>query len=645
MAPKNDDGTRVERLTQATNGDNDGEYWRVTTKDGTQAYFGMNHVPGWQGGNPETNSTWTEPVFGNNAGEPCDQAAFADSACDQAWRWNLDYVVDPHGNATVYYYKKDTNYYSENLGTKAAGYTRGGYLDHIDYGLNTNVGSLFTAAPPAQIEFTVADRCAAGSTGNCDVPNDLICDGTKTCSGTSPTYFSTKKLTSIVTKVSDGHGGQSTVSQWNLSQSMPAPGDGNSPALWLDSITRTGGSGSSQIALPPTRFMPKAMANRVDLTHNYTGLNHNRIETIVNQQGGTTTVTYSAADCTPSSLPAPASNGTRCSPTYWTPGGAAEPVLDWFNKYVVTQITDDGRTPLSQPMLTTYSYGEGSNSAAWHYDENVLSDAKYRTYSQWRGYDVVTTTKGQANDPAGPQVVSKAVYMRGMDGVTVPAVQGDIPGPSTIDAKQFAGFPRETVSYDNGTPIAATFSDPWSSPATGTDMYDGVQSFMIGTAATTGLTRLAASNTWRTSKSVNTFDSLGQVTTTENDGDIGDPSQSTCVRYTYGQNAAAWMMSYPQETQKIAGKCAADNTANSGNIIADVRTLFDGQGFGAAPSKGEVSEADSLDSWPAGGSEKFQTPTSKMAYDVYGRSTATTDVLGPRRPSPTHRRPAVRSRR
>ncbi|WEB39197.1 hypothetical protein MOV08_07830 [Streptomyces yunnanensis] len=39
---KHDDGTRVERLTDLDrgNGDNDGEYWRVTAPDGTQYHFG-----------------------------------------------------------------------------------------------------------------------------------------------------------------------------------------------------------------------------------------------------------------------------------------------------------------------------------------------------------------------------------------------------------------------------------------------------------------------------------------------------------------------------------------------------------------------------------------------------------------------------
>src|SRR5690606_30034167 len=76
--PRNDDGSTVERLTGAPNGDNDGEYWRITAPDGTQYYFGLHRLPGWQAGNAETNSVWTVPVYGNHAGEPCHQSGFAD---------------------------------------------------------------------------------------------------------------------------------------------------------------------------------------------------------------------------------------------------------------------------------------------------------------------------------------------------------------------------------------------------------------------------------------------------------------------------------------------------------------------------------------------------------------------------------------
>jgi hypothetical protein len=105
---KNDDGTRVVRLTDSGrgNGDNDNEYWQVTTTDGTQYFFGYHKLPGWVAGNQVTDSTWTVPVYGNNPGEPCHNTTFATSWCQQAWRWNLDYVVDPHQNTMAYFYGK-----------------------------------------------------------------------------------------------------------------------------------------------------------------------------------------------------------------------------------------------------------------------------------------------------------------------------------------------------------------------------------------------------------------------------------------------------------------------------------------------------------------------------------------------------------
>jgi len=49
------------------------------------------------------------------------------------WRWNLDYVVDPRGNTTSYWYVKETNKYAaNNTDSSAVSYDRGGYLSHID---------------------------------------------------------------------------------------------------------------------------------------------------------------------------------------------------------------------------------------------------------------------------------------------------------------------------------------------------------------------------------------------------------------------------------------------------------------------------------------------------------------------------------
>jgi len=42
---QNDDGTKVQLDTGGANGMRNGEYWVVTTTDGTKYYFGANH--GW----------------------------------------------------------------------------------------------------------------------------------------------------------------------------------------------------------------------------------------------------------------------------------------------------------------------------------------------------------------------------------------------------------------------------------------------------------------------------------------------------------------------------------------------------------------------------------------------------------------------
>ncbi|MER6626249.1 sugar-binding protein, partial [Streptomyces sp. NPDC000931] len=158
---RNDDGSKVERLTGVTNGDNDGEYWKVTVTDGTQYFFGRNRLPGWSSGKPETNSAWTMPVYGNDSGEPCNKSSFSDSWCQQAWRWNLDYVVDVHGNVMTLHYTKEGNHYGRNMkADDATPYDRGGYLRRIEYGLTTD--DVFATAP-ARVNFTVAERCLSTS--------------------------------------------------------------------------------------------------------------------------------------------------------------------------------------------------------------------------------------------------------------------------------------------------------------------------------------------------------------------------------------------------------------------------------------------------------------------------------------------------
>jgi hypothetical protein len=182
---KDDDGSRVELLTGASNGANQGEYWKVTDTDGTQYFFGKNQLPGYASGDKVTNSVWTVPVVGRNAGEPCHGSDYASSVCNQAWRWGLDLVVDPNGNATEYFYTPETNdYLFDSTGATpgtAKQYTRGGYLNEVAY--SSQSGNVY-AHIPMRVMLSYAGRCLAGSSCSThtaqywpDTPWDLNCSG------------------------------------------------------------------------------------------------------------------------------------------------------------------------------------------------------------------------------------------------------------------------------------------------------------------------------------------------------------------------------------------------------------------------------------------------------------------------------------
>ncbi|MEU1165936.1 hypothetical protein ABZ372_38130, partial [Streptomyces sp. NPDC005921] len=117
--PAGDSDEKVEYLTGASNGAQNGEYFRVTTDDGTQYTFGLDELPGWATGDTKTNSVLTEPVYATASGQPCYNATFSSSWCQQAYRWNLDYVKDTHGDVMSSFYTVDTAYYARDLGTTA----------------------------------------------------------------------------------------------------------------------------------------------------------------------------------------------------------------------------------------------------------------------------------------------------------------------------------------------------------------------------------------------------------------------------------------------------------------------------------------------------------------------------------------------
>jgi hypothetical protein len=405
--PEDDDGTRVEHLFRddpQANGDDNGEYWKVTTSDGTQYFFGLNRLPGWATDRATTQSTWTEPVYGNDTGEPCYKATFATSACQQAYRWNLDYVVDAHGDSMSYFYEQEINRYAQNMGQTTGTYVRGGTLARIEYG--TRAGQEYSGPAPARVLFGRADRCVTGQ--NCathtadvwpDVPWDTDCASTACGDRTSPTFWSTKRLAKITTQVSTGGGNYRGIDEWELSHTYPPANDGTTDkALWLNGITQTGLAKTPTIKQPVVTFDATMMANRVNsTTDSLPALNKPRITTITSEAGGAINISYAPPDCAPGALPAAAETNTkRCFPQRWAMPPATTPVNDWFHKYVVAKVVEDDLVTDTKDMVTRYDYVGGG---AWAYNDNPLVTESQRSWSEWRGFEKVVVRKGDpAND-------------------------------------------------------------------------------------------------------------------------------------------------------------------------------------------------------------------------------------------------------
>ncbi|MGW1780402.1 polymorphic toxin-type HINT domain-containing protein [Streptomyces sp. NPDC002143] len=655
--PADDSAEKVEKLTGATNGDDGtagvdgkGEYWKVTTADGTQYFFGRNRLPGWSDNgtaadDPVTNSAWTTPVFGNHSGEPCYNSSFASGWCQQAWRWQLDYVVDPRGNAMAYYWSKESNNYGRNVSETTGNatvtpYVRGGWLDHIDYGLRDD--TVYSGKAMGQVQFGVSSRCLSGCTfdeANAanwpDVPYDQYCkDGATECKDQySPTFWSQKRLSTITTRILTG-GVYKDVDTWTLAQDFPASGDGISTPMWLKSIQHSGKVGTTE-TLPAVTFAGVQKPNRVDkLGDGLAPFIRLRMSQVRTETGGTIGVDYYDPDCTATTLPpADGTNTTRCYPVKW-PFEGETAKQDWFTIYPVKQIIEGDNLVESPDTVTAYTYVGG---AKWAKGTDEFSKPKDRTYSVSRGYERVQTRKGAGLDA---RTLTESRYFRGIDGAEVK----DSAGTAVTDREQFAGMVRETATYngDGGALVAATSYTPWRSAATATrDRTEAelpaLTAYHTGVAAEE--TRTTVTGGTRTTKTTRGFDTYGMVTEVSEHGDTAKTASDTvvgdekCTTTTYVRNTAAWILNAVSRAETVARLCNA-TASRPDDVIDDVRMSFDNAAFGVAPTKGLVTKTERINGTGSGYDSTSSVPSvcgtakNQLCYDQYGRAQAAADAYG-----------------
>jgi RHS repeat-associated protein len=630
--PADDDGSRLQRKTGAANGAKDGEHWVLTTTDGTQYHFGLNKLPGAPDGTV-TNSALTVPVFGNHPGEPCHATAFMDSDCAQAYRWNLDYVVDPLGDAMTLWWTKYTNFYGQNMkADQQARYDRNAQLARIDYGLRSD--KLFGVQPAGRVAFTTAERCIPSSTFDCaeskrttanakywpDTPLDQECaSGAKCTDKFSPTFWSTKRLTKITTSVLSGSA-LKTVDSWTLEQSFPATGDGTSPALWLESIARTGHGAGSTASMPKVTFSGIQMDNRVDKVEGLPPFSRYRIHAIDTETGGRIGITYSPRDCQalePKRMPAsPESNTMRCFPQYWTPKGALNPVKDWFHKYVVTEVREEDLVTDSPAKVTSYEFLGG---AAWAYDDSEFTENKHRTWSQFRGYERVRTRQGGGSDV---KQLTEHRYFRGLHGDKLPSgtrssTVTTSDGTDHQDLPQYQGQLLEQITYesDGGAVDSATVTTPWAvKTATRTRAGTTPLEAWMTRPETVRTRERVKGDTWRTSTETTKYDSYGLPYQVEEKTPGG---KVRCSTVSYARNTTAYLIELESREKTTLGACGT----TGGEVVEDTRTLYDNLAFGAAPTKGLPTEVQEMNAKGDG-----YVTIDKTEYDIHGREVATWDA-------------------
>jgi RHS repeat-associated protein len=647
-------------------GSHDNGSWTVTTRDGTIYHFGLNKLPGWTSGKATTNSVDTVPVYSAHSGDPCySDSGWEASVCDMAWRWNLDYVTDAHGNAISYHYKQNTNNYGRNLGDEDDTYVRESYLEHIDYGFRAG-GAYGTV--PNKIVFNTHDRCAntcqaSGATASAanwpDVPFDLICDKDEDCDTWSPAFFSTARLASIVTKqYSPSAGDYVPVDTYTLTHTTPATGDGTSPTLWLSNITRTGhdttgGGSASPITLPSVSFTGTKLANRANTKDGLPAFYRQRIDSITTETGSVIAVAYELPR--PCGQVTPKANTDSCYPVYWTPDGYTEPSLDWFNKYAVTRVTQTDPTGGAPATATSYAYLGG---VAWHYDDHETVKKKYRTYGQFRGYARVQTFTGDGvNDR---RTKAEATFYRGMsknNSDTVVNVTDSLGGVHE-DLDDLAGRVLESSTFhgEGGAVDNSTINAYWVSAATATRSRDGLDPLTanwVATATTVARQRVISidgtTSSWLYNQVDNSYDAdigsatVGVLKASYSHTVPAKAEYDRCTTTTYAKtNADSPLVGLISQAETVSVACggftqgspasvpaklnsltAPTSVSRPAQVVARKRLFYDDEKWSAtfpqpnAPTKGDVTMSQTADGY-SNGTHTYMT-TAKSSYDDYGR--------------------------
>lgn len=649
-----DPGWRVQRKKGADNGDDDGEYWVVTTPEGTQYTFGRGKQATTAAA---TDSVYTVPVFGDDDGEPCHAGSVEDSYCTQAWRWNLDGVVDAHGNSNTYFYEKETNRYARNGDPdKSTSYVRGGHLKDIVYSQRSGAED---QQAPARLHFTTGLRCveAADGSGDCpafdadhassypDAPLDSLC-ASGDCTGEdqkSPTFFTNALLRSVTAQRSDADGGWTDVDRLDFTYAYPEPSDGTSAMLWLEKVQQTGLVGDGELKLPAVEFTGKEYANRADAEPESGApeMRKLRISSVVDELGRRVDVTYGQPDpCPIDDLPEGRfdSNTQDCFPGWRTNG--EDSGFGVWHKYLTTKVTVRDTGGGAPPQTTEYRY---RGTPAWHHDDDPITEAERRSWSDWRGYGSVDVAKMTDPEYRGESAsravqITRTLHFRGMDGdrksdgSTKSVEVTDSQGTSLKDLPYLRGKERESIQYqvspsgeieyELGGTIHG-YTSAHTTPAEEGEADPDKDAHLVVENDSVNRETVIADNGDRSSRTTSLkteHDTYGQVTRVLDTAG----SDVRCTKTSYDRSSAttdSWKLAFPYRVRTYDGTCDDPKS-----LITGKDQYYDGATeLGAPVTKGDVTR--SVSAVTASGPDTVtKSAITEATYDAYGRTLTETDA-------------------
>jgi RHS repeat-associated protein len=594
---KQDPGWLVDHLHGTyANGDENREYWRVTTPDGTRYFFGL-------GNNPDTgaatNSVWTVPVFADDDNEPCRSAPGVVGVCTQAWRWNLDRVVDTNGITTTYVYGRDTNKY-RSLGALGADaiYVRAGHLARIEYGKPAGTGT--EVFPAGRVIIETQDRTPFG-----DVPTDLSCSAN--CFVVTPSFFSSRRYSAVRSEVRAGNAWR-PVEQVNLYHEAKTNADGHTK-LYLASVSRVGLTGATSLAdvlvLPSVEFGYTELANRVDVNAaaGKTRMGHFRLTRIVDEFGGTTLVTYGQTNPCANGYAGPwETNARDCFPQ------KLGSQLGVFHKYLTTRVEHRDATGGGVPAITTYAY-EGP--PAWHHDDDEFVRGVDQSWSDWRGYGTTLVTEGTER--------TRIQVYRGMNGDNMPggatrtAFVTPLPGTgfgstAVPDQPWLAGAVLTEARLGTTGDVLTSTLHEYQSVVTARPSNDPKDnaSWMGESRTTMNTASTGTATAFSQQRTTTTYNATLQPTAVYEEGRLDRTGDERCTRTTYA--TIATIVANPSGTTVVAGDCSA--TA----VLSQSETSYDTRG-NAIRQRIRVDSG----SW---------LTTAETVYDAFGRAYRVTDARG-----------------